>query len=80
MKNTYNEVPVRICCLLMAAAVLAGISGCAGTQTQYTVMGATNEVSRVTEEPYEPAFSTEIAAEEEPESSTAAAADEAPKQ
>lgn len=62
--------------LLCIAAGCLCMTGCTPARMEYTVMGATNEASRVTQEAYTPAFATDFAAVEEPqEDSTAAAAE-----
>ena len=70
-----NAARLRRLLLCIAAGCLC-VTGCTPARTEYTVMGATNEVSRVTQEAYTPVFATDFAAVEEPqEDSTAAAAE-----
>ena len=68
---------LRILCIAAGCLCLAG---CSAAPSDYTVIGATNEASRVTEEAYVPAFageeeeayggSTQTAALEEPAEDT----------
>ena len=55
---------------LCIASMCLALTGCLSTGTDYTVEGATGEESRVTDEPFVPAFATDAAAEEEPGSTS----------
>ena len=61
----------RITCAALLLALAAGLSGCGTTTEEYTVIGATNEVSQVTSEPFSSIYPTlEYAKDDEVEGSS----------
>ena len=61
----------RITCAALLLALSAGLSGCGTTVEEYTVIGATNEVSQVTSEPFSSIYPTlEYAKDDEVEGSS----------
>ena len=48
----------RITCAVLLLALTAGLSGCGSAVEEYTVIGATNEVSQVTSEPFSSIYPT----------------------
>ena len=61
----------RITCAALLLALAAGLSGCGNTAEEYTVIGATNEVSQVTSEPFSSIYPTlEYAKDDEVEGSS----------
>ncbi|MDO5456189.1 MAG: SH3 domain-containing protein, partial [Eubacteriales bacterium] len=59
MKKQRDDAGRAVLHILCIAAGCLYLAGCAAAPSEYTVMGATNEVSRVTEEAYVPAFAGE---------------------
>ena len=81
MRNN-NAGTGRITCAVLLLALTAGLSGCGSAVEEYTVIGATNEVSQVTSEPFSSIYPTlEYAKDDEvegtstPYGSTSAAAE-----
>ena len=57
MRNN-NAGTGRITCAVLLLALTAGLSGCGSAVEEYTVIGATNEVSQVTSEPFSSIYPT----------------------
>ena len=70
MRNN-NAGTGRITCAVLLLALTAGLSGCGSAVEEYTVIGATNEVSQVTSEPFSSIYPTlEYAKDDEVEGSS----------
>lgn len=66
-----NRVQIQKILITMVIAAALTLTACQGVDTEYTVMGDTDEVSRVTSERYTPFFATQEAALEREETPAA---------